>query len=143
MTTTTTTTTAEPKIWLDYTQSELDDQYNQRILVPDANDYMARWGTDSERLRGVLECRLDVAYGSCEAERLDIFPAPEDGAPVVALEGGLEARDHGVGGHEGLGVGGGLGQALRGNGAHLGGDLVDGAVPVHDDAALGMGAGQI
>ena len=73
----------EPRIWLDYTQAELDDQYNQRILVPDANDYMARWGVESERLRGVLECRLDVAYGPSEAERLDIFPAPGDGAPVV------------------------------------------------------------
>ena len=31
----------DPKVWLDYTQAELDDQYNQRILVPDANDYMA------------------------------------------------------------------------------------------------------
>lgn len=85
--------TTEPKVWLDYTQAELDDQYNQRVLVPDANDYMARWGADSERLRGILECRLDVAYGPAEAERLDIFPAPDKGAPVVVyFHGGAWTR---------------------------------------------------
>lgn len=85
--------TTQHKIWLDYTQSELDDQYNQRILVPDANDYMARWGVESERLRGIMECRLDVAYGPSQAERLDIFPAKADGAPVVVyFHGGAWTR---------------------------------------------------
>ncbi len=70
-----------------------DDQYNQRILVPDANDTMARWGTISERLRRTLNCRLDVAYGPSAAERLDIFPAPGDGAPVVVyFHGGAWTR---------------------------------------------------
>ena len=81
------------KVWLDYTQAELDDQYNQRILVPDANDYMARWGVESERLRGVVNCRLDVAYGPSETERLDIFPAATDIAPVVVyFHGGAWTR---------------------------------------------------
>ncbi len=83
----------EVKVWLDYTQVELDDQYNQRILVPDANDYMARWGKESERLRGILNCSLDVAYGPSDAERLDIFPAPADDAPVVVyFHGGAWTR---------------------------------------------------
>ena len=83
----------ESKVWLDYTQAELDDQYNQRILVPDANDYMARWGKESERLRGVLNCSLDVPYGPSQAERLDIFPAPADNAPVVVyFHGGAWTR---------------------------------------------------
>lgn len=38
----------EPEVWLHYTQKELDDQYNQRILVPDADDYMARHGVFRE-----------------------------------------------------------------------------------------------
>jgi hypothetical protein len=41
---------AEKKVWLDYTQKELDDQYNQRKLVPDADDYMARHGVLSATL---------------------------------------------------------------------------------------------
>ncbi len=83
----------DPRVWLDYTQAELDDQYNQRVLVPDANDYMARWGIESEHLRGALNCRLDVAYGPSRAERLDIFSAASDGAPVVVyFHGGAWTR---------------------------------------------------
>ena len=87
------TTKSNTKVWLDYTQAELDDQYNQRVLVPDADDYMARWGIESERLRGILNCRLDVAYGPSEAERLDIFSTPADDAPVVVyFHGGAWTR---------------------------------------------------
>ena len=86
-------TNRKAKIWLDYTQAELDDQYNQRILVPAANDYMARWGAESERLRATLSCTLDVAYGPSDAERLDIFPAPAANAPVVVyFHGGAWTR---------------------------------------------------
>ena len=93
MSTTDSPDNSEVKVWLDYTQAELDDQYNQRILVPDANDYMARWGDESERLRGTLSCTLDVAYGPSDAERLDIFPAPAANAPVVVyFHGGAWTR---------------------------------------------------
>jgi arylformamidase len=84
---------ARETIWLDYTQDELDRQYDQRVLVPDADDYMARWGVESERLRQTLDCRLDVPYGETEAERLDIFPAAAEGAPVVVyFHGGAWTR---------------------------------------------------
>ena len=54
---------------------------------------MARWGVESERLRGILNCRLDIAYGPSDAERLDIFPAAGDGAPVVVyFHGGAWTR---------------------------------------------------
>lgn len=83
------------KVWLDYTQAELDDQYNQRILVPDANDYMARHGELSARVRETCQCTLDVAYGLSEDERLDIFPAAQQGAPVVVYyHGGAWTRWH-------------------------------------------------
>jgi arylformamidase len=83
------------KVWLDYTQAELDDQYNQRILVPDANDYMARHGALSARVRETCQCTLDVAYGPSEDERLDIFPAAQEGAPVVVYyHGGAWTRWH-------------------------------------------------
>ena len=39
----------EKKVWLDYTQDELDYQYDQRKLVPDANEYMKRHGELSVR----------------------------------------------------------------------------------------------
>lgn len=83
------------KVWLDYDQNQLDDQYDQRILVPNANDYMARNGVESARLREILDCRLDVAYGPTEDQRLDIFPAKIEGAPVVVyFHGGAWTRWH-------------------------------------------------
>jgi arylformamidase len=86
---------AEPKVWLDYTQKELDDQYNQRKLVPDADDYMARHGVLSEKVRGELQGFIDVPYGPTEDEKLDIFPAPQAGAPVVVYyHGGAWTRWH-------------------------------------------------
>ncbi len=88
-------TTEKSKIWLDYDQDALNDQYNQRILVPDANDYMARWEVESARVRETLDCRLDVAYGPTEDERVDIFPAAAEGAPmVVYYHGGAWTRWH-------------------------------------------------
>ncbi len=84
---------AEKKVWLDYTQKELDDQYNQRKLVPDADDYMARHGVLSAGVRETVPCTLDVAYGPSESEKLDIFPAPQPGAPVVVYyHGGAWTR---------------------------------------------------
>ncbi len=87
--------TGKTKIWLDYDQEALDDQYNQRILVPNANDYMTRNGVDSARIRDELDCRLDVAYGPTDDERVDIFPAARPGAPVVVYyHGGAWTRWH-------------------------------------------------
>jgi arylformamidase len=83
------------KVWLDYTQKELDDQYNQRKLVPDADDYMRRHGELSAKARAAMNCRLDMAYGPSEDEKVDIFPAKAAGAPVVVYyHGGAWTRWH-------------------------------------------------
>jgi arylformamidase len=83
------------KVWLDYTQKELDDQYNQRKLVPDADDYMKRHGELSAKARARMACRLDVAYGPTDDEKVDIFPAKQHGAPVVVYyHGGAWTRWH-------------------------------------------------
>ena len=82
-------------VWLHYDQKALDDQYNQRILVPNANEYMARHGVLSAQVRAELECRLDVPYGPTEDEKVDIFPAAQKGAPlVVYFHGGAWTRWH-------------------------------------------------
>jgi arylformamidase len=83
------------KVWLDYTQAELDDQYNQRKLVPDADDYMKRHGELSAKVRAAVECRLDVPYGPSDDEKIDIFPAKQANAPfVVYYHGGAWTRWH-------------------------------------------------
>ncbi|MDE0059486.1 MAG: alpha/beta hydrolase [Defluviicoccus sp.] len=84
---------AGPKIWLDYDQEALDSQYNQRALVPDADDYIAVDVAESARVREKLDCRIDVAYGPSEDERLDVFPAAAPGSPLaVYMHGGAWTR---------------------------------------------------
>ena len=90
---------AGPKIWLDYDQDQLNDQYNQRILVPDANSYMERNLAESAMVREQLDCLIDVPYGPSEDEKLDIFPAPpsangESPPVVVYFHGGAWTRWH-------------------------------------------------
>ena len=83
-------------------RAELDRQYNNRALVPNFAEHLARWVADSERARQ-QPCALDIAYGSGPQETLDIFPAAgvpgTAGAPVlVFLHGGywrgLDKADH-------------------------------------------------
>ena len=82
-----------PKVFLDYDQETLDAQYNQRTLVPDADDYIAVDVAESARVRQKLDCRIDVAYGPGEDEKLDVFPAAAPGSPVVVyMHGGAWTR---------------------------------------------------
>jgi arylformamidase len=76
-----------------------DRMYNNRELVPDHPAYFARWAELSERARRHEPCELDVAYGDAAGEKLDVFPAPQAGGPVlVFVHGGywraLDKRDH-------------------------------------------------
>ena len=72
-------------VYRDYSQAELDAQYDQGTLVPDISGYLADWAAESERERDTLECRLSVPYSDGPAETLDIFPAENgaDGTPVM------------------------------------------------------------
>ncbi len=81
------------KVWRDYTQEELDYNYDQRALVTNFQDYFDRYTGDSARARETHDCRLDVAYGPSADEKLDIFPAAEPNAPVlVYTHGGAWTR---------------------------------------------------
>ncbi len=82
-----------PKVWLDYDQAALNDQYEQRVLVPHVDQYLARQAQESANVRANINCRLDVSYGLSDEETLDIFPAAEPGAPMlVYLHGGAWTR---------------------------------------------------
>lgn len=76
-------------VYKHYDQEALDAQYNLRARHPDFQDFFDAYERDSERVRGELECRLDVAYGDSPLQTLDVFPAPKAGAPVqVFIHGG-------------------------------------------------------
>jgi arylformamidase len=69
-----------------YDQAELERQLNARATVPDITPILARYASESARMRAHLPCRLAVPYGASEPERLDIFPVATRGAaPIFAF----------------------------------------------------------
>jgi arylformamidase len=81
------------KVYRDYTQAELDAQYEQRTLVPDVGPYIKRWAAGTAAAKTALRVHGDIAYGDHDDERLDLYGAetgPEsDAAPVlIFLHGG-------------------------------------------------------
>ena len=60
-------------VYLDYTQAELDAQYNQATLVPDISNYLKYWNEAGEVARNSLICKTNIPYGKSEVELLDIF----------------------------------------------------------------------
>lgn len=77
-----------------YDRAALDAEYNNRLKVKDAIEWMARGGAESARARAELPLRFDVPYGAHAGERLDVFPAARPGpAPVhVFIHGGYWQR---------------------------------------------------
>lgn len=71
----------------------LEDQYNNRIRVPEHAQHFARWAEASRLVRAKSAAHIGLAYGSGEDETLDVFPAARTpaagGAPVlVFIHGG-------------------------------------------------------
>jgi arylformamidase len=68
---------AARKVWGDYSQEELDAQYNQMSAMSEAERQHHHHfkTTESARVRAALagDAAFDVAYGERAAERLDIF----------------------------------------------------------------------
>jgi arylformamidase len=77
----------------------LDKLYNNRLLVPECMEILQRWTQDSAIVRQSVDCKLDVAYGQGDKEKLDIFPSKTKSAPVlIFIHGGywrsLDKADH-------------------------------------------------
>ena len=76
-------------VFRSYSIQQLDEQYNNRARVPEFQEYLTRWAQDSERVRQETEVRENIAYGTGEREKLDIFPAQQPDSPVlVFIHGG-------------------------------------------------------
>lgn len=72
---------------------DLEVQYDNRGAVPEHVDIMAQWAVRSEETRAGGRCRLDLAYGPREREKLDLFLAEHENAPVhVYIHGGYWQR---------------------------------------------------
>jgi len=72
-----------------YTVNFCEREYNARAAIPDHPQIFARWAEQAAATRRLRACLLDLQYGDSGAERLDLFPARSDGAPLlVFIHGG-------------------------------------------------------
>lgn len=77
------------KVFLHYTQAELNRNFDQRGWVPNALEVIGRYAPRSAATRARFAHRANVAYGPGADETLDIFPAEGSGRPVqVFVHGG-------------------------------------------------------
>jgi arylformamidase len=85
--------TSPAKVFLDYTQDELDRAYDQRVWAPDAPAIIQRFTDNSAAVRAKYPPHT-AQYGPTEDETLDIFVPPgAGGLPVVAyIHGGAWQR---------------------------------------------------
>lgn len=65
----------QKRVYLDYTQAELDAAYDQRVYAPNREEIVAWYGTEGAKVRASVPHLRSVPYGEGEDETLDIFPA--------------------------------------------------------------------
>ena len=78
-----------PPVFLDYDQAALDAAYDQAAYAPNREQLIERRIAASANVRRRIGEPERVAYGTAEIERLDIYRAGHDPAPVfVFIHGG-------------------------------------------------------
>jgi arylformamidase len=83
------------KVFLDYTQDELDRAYDQRAWAPNAAEVIQRFATASAEVRTRVSRQADLRYGPTADETLDVFPAAAGNAPMlVFVHGGAWRGGH-------------------------------------------------
>jgi arylformamidase len=87
------------KVFLNYTQKELDDAYSQPVYAPNREQVLGRYATNSDISRRYLGHPERLAYGPTEIEKLDVFRTKKPNAPInVFIHGGAwragSARDY-------------------------------------------------
>ena len=71
-------------VYLHYTQEELNEQYDQRSLVPDPSPWMGPCASASKTAKETFTCIEDIAYGDHEEELLDLYlPGGKGSWPIV------------------------------------------------------------
>ena len=79
------------KVFRDYTQAELDRQYEQRSFAPNADEVIKRYGTMSDAVRAKFGEPETLAYGPSAVEVLDVYGGRRDRV-VAFVHGGAWAR---------------------------------------------------
>jgi arylformamidase len=79
------------KVFRDYTQDELDRQYEQRSFAPNADEIIRRYGAASDAVRSKYGEPETFAYGPTEVEALDLYGGRRDKV-VAFVHGGAWTR---------------------------------------------------
>lgn len=75
-------------LYKQYDQTALDSQFNNRLHVPDYADYLNRWALQSRETER-LPVEIDIAYGSLQREKLDVYPSPHtQSKTLIFIHGG-------------------------------------------------------
>jgi arylformamidase len=76
-------------VWLGMSQQELDDAYSQFKYAPNIRQVIARWSSNSQRVRDRVGDPVKYSYGPGAVESMDVFRADVDDAPVhIFVHGG-------------------------------------------------------
>lgn len=78
------------KVFLDYDQQALDDQYEQRVWVPHADQIIQRYGVASDAVRSRIGEPRTERYGPAPIEALDVYGSGR--AAFVFVHGGAWKR---------------------------------------------------
>jgi arylformamidase len=79
----------DPDVHPPYTTEYCDREYNARAAIPEHPRILASWTERSAATRRQRAGLLDLPYGESAAERLDVFPTPRNGSPLlVYIHGG-------------------------------------------------------
>ena len=76
------------KIYGEFDQETLDNEYLISKTVPDIAPFVADYGKLSAVARDMPGCREDVSYGERPDEVVDVFPAGDDAPVFVFIHGG-------------------------------------------------------
>ncbi len=76
-------------IYKQYSQEQLDLQYNNRYHVPDFETSLSGWETLSRSAEEKYRVLKDIPYGILQRETLDVFPSPHPHSKtLVFIHGG-------------------------------------------------------
>lgn len=74
-------------VYANYTQEELDQAYDQSVLVPNMTEYMSAWAQTSREVRSQTP-PVTLRYGQGECEMIDVYPGQLDGPVHFHIHGG-------------------------------------------------------
>lgn len=86
--------TAGALLWRGMTRAELDAAYNNGAAVSRSAAFLEDWAKRSAPLRAAQPQFLDLPYGPCERNRIDLFRSGRTNAPLlVFIHGGYWQRN--------------------------------------------------